>query len=139
MPSGIPKRRTTRRKQFDVENITVSHRQELLRGSPFFNGPDASFMGDIDHLRAAWEFHRDDLREKFIAENPGTRPFAEWLVEIVPKYGERPVLVERDDVIEQEDRRYGILHSSVHCVGVGGGWDDTYQETEKSFLDRHGL
>jgi len=139
MATGIPKRKTKRRGQFDVENITVSRRQELLRGRPFLIGRTASFMGDVDHLRAAWEIHRDDLRKQFINTNPGERPFAEWLFEIVPKYGERPVLVERNTVTEQDATMYGILHSSVRCVGIGGGWDDTYQETEESFLDRHGL
>jgi hypothetical protein len=101
-----------------------------------FHGRGYEFAGtfpDQETMRAAWELHRDALREEWRNTNPpGTRCFAEWLFELVPTYGERrttrfyePMRPYRENWLVQ-----GILHT--HLVPAA-------QESEAEYLDRHNL
>jgi hypothetical protein len=46
--------------------------------STIHRGPGGDFT-DYDALRAGWEILRGELLPKWIAEHPGTRPYAWWL------------------------------------------------------------
>lgn len=65
-------------------------------------------------MRDAWELHRESLRAEWAAENPpGTRGFSEWLCEIIPRHGERPVT--RWWTAEHERHRAAwLLHGVLH-------------------------
>ena len=86
-----------------------------------------------DELRLIWQEHRTYLRQRWRAEHgPGSRCFAEWLFEIIPKHGERLVLPGGKCLIEHRDgwTKRGVLHT--HLLPPG-------QEPQVEFLRRHGL
>ena len=71
------RRRAKRRKA----GYTDRHLAHLLKGHGFFDdfghdGPNSRC--DWGAMRQAWEELRDDLLPAWIAENPGTRPYAWW-------------------------------------------------------------
>ncbi len=84
-------------------------------------------------MRDAWELHRESLRAEWAAENPpGTRGFSEWLCEIIPRHGERPVT--RWWTAEHERHRAAwLLHGVLHTRT----WPES-QEPEHTFLFRVG-
>jgi hypothetical protein len=102
----------------------------LLNGRGYFAHLELS---DED-FPEAWELHRDALRAEWAANNPpGTRCFAEWLLEIVPKFGERPTNEYWTPMHEHYRNNWltrGILHLDD---GMG------MQEPEHEFLFRHGI
>src|SRR5262249_10521105 len=67
-------------------------------------------------MRDAWTQHRERLMREFVAANPGRRPFAWWLFEGVPRFGERPVIREvRPEYLERERAEtHGRLHTPTH-------------------------
>jgi hypothetical protein len=76
--------------------------------------------------------HRARLLPQWIAENPGTRPFAWWRFVGVPKFGERPIVPDAEMTEADLDawRLHGILHTSTI---------PPLQEDETAFLRRHGV
>jgi len=106
----------------------------LLHGRGFFHD---DFADDAD-MRQAWEECGDELTEEFIDEYPGHRPFAWWLFEGVPKYGERPIipgwLGDRPEVAKRSrEQTHGVLHTGWNYPGHEN------QEPEWEFLHRHGV
>ena len=81
-------------------------------------------------LRAAWRDHRATIRDKFIADRPGHRPFGEWLCEIAPKFGPRPLIDKLTEGQKSLAEKFGIVH--MNC------WPPI-QESEPEFLARHNL
>ena len=83
-------------------------------------------------MRLAWERHGDDLTREWIVDNPGTRPFAAWLFDLVPKYGERQTTEYWPALAPYRDAwlTHGILQTHL-CPPV--------QEDEAEYLDRHNL
>ncbi len=99
---------------------------ELMTGLSYFH--DEHIVSN-EALRTVWESHRDQIRQLWRDEHgPGTRCFAEWLFEVIPRYGERPVLPGCQELIEYRSgwTRRGILHRPG-------------QQPEVEFLRRHGL
>ena len=81
---------------------------------------------DYDAMRVAWDILRADLLPKFIAENPGHRPFAWW----------------RFDAPESRRRLDGKPQPAAsveRSFGIPRGSSDAKYESEVDFLDRHGL
>ncbi len=117
----------------DYAQLGVSAKYELLNGEPLI-GPSA--FPDQDAMQQAWELHREELLSAWIAERPGTRPFAWWLFEGVPEHGERPILDEQFARLHVRDgwTKHGILHTSAFNPATG----ETVQEPERDFLARHG-
>lgn len=72
------KRRTKRRRT----GYTDAHIRQLLTGHEWFGdafGRDDRGTLDVDAMREAWEALRGELLPKWIAEHPGTRPYAWWV------------------------------------------------------------
>ncbi len=88
-------------------------------------------FADVDEMKAAWGLHREDVMDRYREEHPaGTRPFAWWLFEGVPKYGERPIVSKQwQEQYRQNWERYGILNVDV--------WPPM-QEPQPDFLRRVG-
>jgi hypothetical protein len=123
------RRRRSHRRRDGVAKLDDDQRQELLTGRPFVAG--AEFESD-DLMREAWDLHREELLGECIERFPGRRPFAWWLFEGVPAYGERPVNSDTyaDDAAQMIDsqRVRGILHTRIFPA---------LQEDETEFLRRH--
>lgn len=112
----------------DVPPFTWASEYALLfgvRGSYVIAG-----VADSEAFTLAWRAYRDELLPQWIEDRPGTRPFAMWVVELVPKYGERRLLVPERAFNREAWTNVGILHTPEEL-----GW----QETELQYLDRHGL
>jgi hypothetical protein len=124
------RRRRAQERRVSVRGLDLDVARELLTGGSYFHG--AQDLTD-DDLRRAWNEHRGYLRRKWQTENGrGSRCFAEWLFEIVPKHGERRVLPGSEFLIEHRANwaKRGILHTLLERPG---------QEPEIEFLRRHGL
>lgn len=125
MPVSRRKRRDHRP---DLETLTRHQERELLFGRPVF--PEMGF-GDIETLAAAWALHRQRLLPAWIADRPGTRPFAWWLLEAVPKFGERlKTTLWQEQYREASTGPYGMLHTHFY---------PSLQESESAYLVRNGL
>ena len=125
MPTNRRFRLRPRRQDLQVLVPNSGLEEQLLTGSGWFEDLDA------DALRDAWELHRDEVRQKWAAENPpGTRCFAEHLFEIVPKFGERRIIDPRIEPHRNNWLTMGILHTRT--------WPPI-QEAEHEFLYRHGI
>jgi hypothetical protein len=122
----MPIRKTRRARLPDMTTLDTSQRYELLTGK--------GFLGSMtnEEMVAAWSIHADELREEWAADNPpGTRCFCEWLLEIIPRFGERPTT--RHWTAGHERHRaawltHGVLH--LQC------WPDM-QQPEHVFLRHH--
>ncbi len=139
------RRRLNRRRQ-DITELTFDHRYELLHGCPMLTS--GGFQGDRDAFIRAWELHGERLTAEYIAENPGRRPFACWVLE---HKKERPIIIRDYDPgdlkqWEQLEREtygggltggnaFGFLHSQCY----GGRSFGPFQEEECDYLERHGL
>ncbi|WP_339857950.1 hypothetical protein [Pseudohongiella acticola] len=61
-------------------------RQELLTGPCLLAGLGYFTYGaedacDLERMKADWQRHKRELMAEWIADNPGTRPFAWWQFE----------------------------------------------------------
>jgi hypothetical protein len=89
-------------------------------------------------MAVAWELVRDAVLPAWIRQFPLTRPFAWWLCEATPKYGERRIIKHdwprephrESGLAEMRRQRFGILHTSLH---------PPIQESEGAYLARNGL
>lgn len=120
-------KRKTPLRRADTANLDDEQYRALTTGRPYFGNP----FVDTAEMRAAWQANRSDLLREWITKRPGSRPFAWWLFEAVPRYGERKVVSE---VWCEEYRpgwlQYGILHTNTTPAN---------QESEAEYLQRHGL
>jgi len=126
MPTNKRYRTKPRREKY--LGLTAELKRVLLYGRGFFD--------NLNHvseevIQQAWEQHGSNLMAAWIAEHPGSRPFAWWKFEAVPEHGERRIV----DLRFTPDLRagwikYGIL--STHTV-------PPIQEAESEYLDRHDL
>lgn len=72
-----------RRHRPEFQHLSGNQEEQLLTGIPFIAHSDE--FASLEDLQAAWEIHRDRLREEWRAGHaPGSRCFAEWLFELVP-------------------------------------------------------
>jgi hypothetical protein len=116
----------------NLEVLSAEQERELLWGRPIIPGHG---LGDVELLREAWRLHRARLLPAWIKEHPGTRPFAEWLCRIVPKYGERPSTDFGSRWPSPVRHREGnMLNLIRHTHTVPRA-----QEPEVEFLARHNL
>jgi hypothetical protein len=109
---------------------------ELLHGEPMFDA--GGFNGKREAFKLAWQVHGEELLEEFVAENPGQRPFAWWVLE---HKKERPIADSHEPYGAEwaqhlrEKNMFGYLHGNAF-----GGRDFTpLVEPEENYLDRHGL
>lgn len=120
--------RSPRRRRADIVELTIFQKFELLHGSGIF-GDEM----DAETYAAAWREHREQLLADWIAEHPGTRPHAWWVVEGVPRYGERRLTeFGRRTIPGHRDgwlTRGIINHTTIPPM----------QEPEDEYLRRHGL
>jgi hypothetical protein len=123
--------RTQRTRRADLAELTSEQERQLLHGAAFIVPYP---FRTLDEMRPAWEIHRDRLRGKWAAEQPvGTRCFAEWAFELIPKFGERRATeCYRPEHQEhgQQLLTMGILHTS--------SWPEM-QEPEHEYLFRNGV
>jgi hypothetical protein len=124
-------RRLAKRRGAKIEELTFGQRFDLLTGTEMILGTGFS---DTNDMRAAWELHRDSLRAEWASEHaPGTRCFAEWFFEIVPKCGERPTtkyFTAKHAAHREAHLIRGIMHTNTL---------PEMQESEHRFLHRHGI
>jgi hypothetical protein len=123
-------RKIGRQRKADLTMLSRDMEHELLRGKPFiFTGIDTP----LEELREAWAIHRGALLNEWLESNPpGTRPFAMYLFELVPKFGERKLTPAGKDLVEYRDNwtMRGLLHTHLSPPA---------QEPECEYLFRHGV
>jgi hypothetical protein len=119
MPTNRRRRRPGRRT--DVQVLTPDLLRELLHGQGMFGNVEDDAVVD------AWEQHGDAILERWIAEWPGTRPFAWWLCDAP---GERLVVPAFDQSHRAGWAKHGVMHT--HTI-------PPIQESEEEFLSRHDL
>lgn len=74
--------RVMRRAKQRRAGLTAAHINQLLSGFDLLGtafGDDKRKPCDRDAMRAAWESLRDELLPQWIAEKPGSRPWAWWI------------------------------------------------------------
>ena len=128
MPTNRTRRRQERRSGLRLDPDIL--RELLVAGGSYFCDETAI---SNDELRAIWIEHRDEILAIWRDEHgAGSRPFAWWLFEAIPKFGERRVLPGSECLIEHRDgwTKRGVLHTNLTPPG---------QETEIEFLRRHAL
>lgn len=113
----VKKDRDPRRERWEIGALLNGHCWRFI------------FPGGGRSYREAWDYYRDRIREPFIKANPGKRPYAEWVFELVPAYGERRII--RENTLDREAwTQWGILHTNTI---------PPIQEPERDYLERHGL
>lgn len=122
MPTNRRRRRIERRSS--PESLETGTLLELLTGRGLLERYPSA-----EALAAGWEAHRPWLLSLWIEHLPCSRPFAWWLTEAVPKWGERWLVDPDQPPPEYRDnwRDHGILHT------------EAWQEPELSYLERNGL
>ena len=128
MPTNRHYRTKLRRQQIDELNRSLEY--ELLHGKPLFPFPGSTFDDD-DLMLRAWELHRERLLAEWLDAHPGTRPFAWWKFEAVPKHGERRLTTDGEAILPYREawEKHGILHTRTI---------PPMQELEIEYLRRHG-
>lgn len=92
-------------------------RYQLLTGCDHFGcgfGRDPTGAA-LDRMRADWQTHRDELLAEWIAEHPGTRPFAWWQFDSVGRRETIDGSVHPFDRPERRElcRRWHAAHSGM--------------------------
>lgn len=146
MPRVIrqPKRRRT--------SLSVDQVEQLQIGRPFF-GP--GFGGDQEALEAAWKAFRVELLREWVAEHPGTRPWAWWRFDapelrrrvdgrrhpfFSAKRAERVArLITRPDAADDLREQLNSTSFGVPCAHVCVDDAQALYETEHDFLARHDM
>jgi hypothetical protein len=79
-----------------------------------------------EFLRSAWEQHRDEILDHW--QSAGSRPWIQWQLEIIPKFGERRLTHYAEGIVRDGwVNVFGYLHTST---------TPPIQESEESYLDR---
>jgi hypothetical protein len=134
------------RRSRDRLGLTQEHVDALLTGHDFcgaFNGAEIA-------MRHAWDSLRDELLQQWIAEHPGTRPWAWWKFD-APELRRRVNGVHPFENVERTAhcRRVGIPEADYLRIFFGkpgclippphaDDFDALY-ETELGYLERLGL
>lgn len=146
--------RPTRKPVAPVEALSDACREQLITGHDFFSdgyGHDAeSDPTAMKQMRQDWETHREEMLAKWIAEHPGSRPFAWWLFDAPTRREtsdgsvhpfDRP---ERRELCEKwhaqypsqgHDQRFYELFYGVPAICV----ESVRYETERAYLTRLAL
>ncbi len=149
-------RRPTRQMVAPVKALSDACREQLLTGHDFFTegyGHDAeNDPTAMERMREDWETHREEMLAKWIAEHPGSRPFAWWLFDAPARREtsdgsvhpfDRPTRRELCDEwhaqhpSEGYDRRFWDLYYGRPAIIVGEGM--VHYESERAYLARLGL
>lgn len=120
------------RPAFDAE-LDEDLEYDLLHGHSLIQG--TGFGKREAAFRQAWVIHGAGLLPAWIAEHPGTRPFGQWVCEIVPTHGPREFL---RDPLSWTAKRFGIFHTNLWRVRPDGSRDHL-QLPQEVYLARHGL
>lgn len=117
------------------EELTKVQRCHLLTGwcvGGMVNGRRHGFQTREEFL-AAWEEHRDELMQEFIAKAPGQRPFAWWLARGI----ERPLSEAGREMFSQVGDQIRANHRLTEFFGFLH--QDEWQEDETQHLRRNAL
>lgn len=125
MPRNSIRPRHNRRT--DLSALESWQRRRLEVGDTFF--PDQEFA-TMDDMRAAWELHGAAITEEWLRRHPGTRPYAAWLFDLIPQFGERLTTKHWHESYRASHLTDGVLHTNVR---------PPLQESEAEYLARHGL
>lgn len=152
--------RVTRRAKRRSAGYDEHHVGHLLRGVYLCPGhgfatkprDHSGDFTDYDAMRAAWEILRGELLPAWIAEHPGSRPFAWWKFD-APERRQRTdnVVHPFDDRIRRKhvedaarmnpsfrETAYKLFFGRPCCLCVRDDFEAQY-ESELQYLDRLGL
>lgn len=134
--------RVTRKAKHRREGITPAHIEQLLTGHDFFNQAFGRTLFHpstpahaYDAMREAWEDLRDELLPAWIAENPGTRPWAWWKFD-APEPRRRIQRVLTPDEQQRVRKHSGDAALEQYSRYLKGS---PLNEPERDFLERNGL
>jgi hypothetical protein len=148
--------RVSRRSKRRTAGYTDQHIQQLLTGvtlscmSGF--GAIHKGIGDEGGMRAAWNELRDQLMPQWIAEHPGTRPYAWWKFDL-PERRRRTdgVIHPFDDPVRNTEVElraaqhpqfrefaFDLFYGKPRCLFTQDDFGATY-EGELAYLDRLNL
>lgn len=148
--------RSTRKMVAPTEALSAACREQLLTGHDFFgDGYGRDVLNDptaLSRMGADWQRYRGELLAEWIAEHPGTRPFAWWQFDAVSRREtidgsvhpfDRPERRELCDEWHAQhpsmgyDRRFWELFYGRPAIVVGEGM--VRYESEARYLTRLGL
>jgi hypothetical protein len=124
-----------------------AHREILLCGRWYFSDSAHGFYRrngamDLEEVKGAWEELRGELLPAYIADHPGTRPWAWWRFDAPEPYRR---FLGGYDFRTDPAARVGLT-AEIH---TGLGWyssigeaeltDPPIVETQAGYLERHGL
>jgi hypothetical protein len=109
-----------------AERLDDDVAEALLSGRGWIRDPS------LDELRHGWRVCRDQVRAEWGRSHPGSRCFGEWLLDLIPEYGERrtTVFYSRIAPHRRNWELYGVLHVDLVPPVL---------ESQAEYLDRHGL
>jgi hypothetical protein len=116
-------------------DLTDHHVTQLLTGFDFFGDAFGKGKPNLEDMRDAWDSLRDELLPKFIAENPGERPFAWWKFDAPEP---RRQLIHR---YSDESKAKVLEHSGAEDLRLLlAAYDNKPEpEPELDYLKRNGL
>jgi hypothetical protein len=138
------RRRNITRRDFDESDL----RNVCLTGMAYFLGRRPGDRPSLEELSTYWREHRQELIDEWKkTHGPGSRPFGQWLLEIVPEHGERPVVDPPEDFEREGFELCGILqtadsmglqefeHEFLYARGVIGA--DEYAAARELWIDEY--
>lgn len=147
-------RRPTRQMVPHVEAMSDACRQQLITGFDFFGDAYSrdpeSDPPAMKQMREDWETHREEMLAEWIAERPGSRPWAWWTFDAVARREtsdgtdhpfdrlERRELCEKwhaEHPAMRHDERFVELFFGVPVICV----EAARFETERQYLSRLNL
>lgn len=130
-------------------NLTPNTWHFLEAGSHLLPWDDFQSQAEVI---AAWEAWRGPLLPLWVDHFPGTRPYAEWVLHLVPKHGERRLLSfgeraawcrehdwpippdvdleEQAGILRQQAELFCVLHSDLQ---------PPIQQSQLEYLNQHDL
>ena len=146
--------RPTRKPVAPVEEVSDACREQLLTGHDFFGdgyGHDAeNDPTAMERMREDWETHREEMLAKWIAERPGSRPWAWWTFDAPTRREtsdgsvhpfDRPTRRELCEKWHAQypamryDLRFWDLYYGRPAIIVGEGM--VHYESQRAYLARH--
>ena len=129
----VPKRRR-KPPASALADLDSDLRRDLEHGHGFFTE-----YKTIEDMQAAWDAVGEELLAAWIEENPGTRPYAWWLL---VHRKERPIVAKWADQRpmdrERREARFGFLDTSLWCGGTGHE-SSYFQQDPTAYLVEHNL